>query len=161
MSARPEVPRDEQLQAEAFFTPMPYEVDFTGFLSNTVAPRWLERLRLLLISEHFGDQGLFDRQQLSVIARCEIDYLRPVRMGMRLLGRAWIDRCLRASWTIRFTFHDVDTSTLCMRAVQVGAFIDPDTFNPARMPPAILARVVRANQLTGNQNATGSSRKGA
>lgn len=160
MSALPEAPRNEQLQAEAFFTPMPYEVDFTGFLSNTVAPHWLEQLRLRLITEHFGDLGLLDRQQLSVIARCEIDYLRPVCMGARLLGRAWIDRCLRASWTIRFTFREVDNSTLCMRALQVGAFIDPVTFNPARMPLAIVARVARANQLKGNQDAKGSSRKG-
>jgi acyl-CoA thioester hydrolase len=158
VSAWPEAPRDEQLQAQTFFTPMPYEVDFTGFLSNTVAPCWLERLRLRLIAEHFGDQGLFDRQQLSVIARSEIDYLRPVRMGTRLLGRAWIDRCLRASWTIRFTFHEANADTICMRALQIGAFIDPETFNPVRMPLAILARVARANQLTGNHDATESSR---
>lgn len=161
MSARLDAPCGEQLQAQVLFTPMPYEVDFTGFLSNTVAPRWLERLRLRLIAEHFGDQALFDPQQLSVIARCEIDYLHPVRMGARLLGRVWIDRCLRASWTIRFTFHDEDTDTLCLRALQVGAFIDPKSFNPARVPPVILARVARANQKIGNQNATGSSRKSA
>lgn len=143
MSAYLEAPRQKQLEAHTLFTPMPYEVDFTGFLSYTVAPCWLERLRLRLIAEHFSDQGLFNRQQLSVIARSEIDYLRPVRMGERLLGRAWIDRCMRASWTIRFTFHEVDTEILCMRALQVGAFIDPNTFNPARMPPAILARVVQ------------------
>lgn len=137
---------------------MPYEVDFTGFLSNTVAPRWLERLRLQLIAEHFVDQGLFDRQQLSVIARSEIDYLRPIRMGTRLLGRAWVERCMRASWTICFTFHEANTEALCMRALQVGAFIDPDTLNPARVPPAILARVAQTNKQTGNQNATGSPR---
>jgi len=123
---------------------MPYEVDFTGFLSNTVAPRWLERLRLQLIEEQFADQGLFDRQQLSVIARSEIDYLRPIRMGTKLLGRAWIERCMRSSWTIYFTFHEGETETLCMRALQIGAFINPETLNPARVPPAILARVAQA-----------------
>jgi acyl-CoA thioester hydrolase len=138
-------PRDEQLQAEANFSPMPYEVDFTGFLSNTVAPRWLERMRLQLIADHFDDQGLFDRRQLSVIARSEIDYLRPVRMGMRVVGRAWIERCLRTSWTIRFTFREADANVLCMRALQVGVFINPDTFNPVRVPPVIAARVAEAN----------------
>lgn len=145
MNPRADAPCDDQLQTEANFSPMPYEVDFTGFLSNTVAPRWLERLRVQLIADHFGDQGLFDRQQLSVIARSEIDYLRPIRMGMQLHGRAWIDRCMRASWTIRFTFRDANTDVLCMRSLQVGAFVDPDTFNPARMPPAIVARVARTN----------------
>lgn len=132
---------------------MPYEVDFTGFLSNTVAPRWLERLRMQLITDHFGDVGLFGRQQLSVIARSEIDYLRPIRMGMRLHGRAWIDRCMRASWKIRFTFRDASANVLCMRSMQVGAFIDPETFNPARMPPAIMTRVASTNQQPGDQDA--------
>lgn len=158
LSALSDAPRDEQLQTQAHFTPMPYEVDFTGFLSNTVAPRWLERLRLSLIADHFGDLGLFDRQRLSLIARSEIDYLRPVRMGDQLLGRAWVDRCLRTSWTVRFTFCEADTSKLCMRALQVGAFIDSDTFNLARMPPAIRVRVARANQSIGIQDATGSTR---
>ncbi len=125
---------------------MPYEVDFTGFLSNTVAPRWLERLRLQLIADHFEDQGLLDRRQLSVIARSEIDYLRPVCMGMRVVGRVWIERCLRTSWTIHFSFREADTDVLCIRALQVGAFVDPNTFNPTRVPPAIVARVARTNQ---------------
>lgn len=140
---------------------MPYEVDFTGFLSNTVAPCWLERLRMQLIADHFGDQGLFDRQQLSVIARSEIDYLRPVRLGMRLLGRAWIERCMRASWIIRFTFCEANTDTLCMRALQVGAFIDPDTFTPARVPQTIVAQVARTNQQTGVQDAAGNTQQSA
>lgn len=140
---------------------MPYEVDFTGFLSNTVAPRWLERLRLQLIADHFGDQDLFDRRQLSVIARSEIDYLRPIRMGMRLLGRAWIERCMRASWTIRFTFREANTDVLCMRALQVGTFINPDTFNPARVPSTIVARVARTNQQTGVQDATRNTQQSA
>lgn len=140
---------------------MPYEVDFTGFLSNTVAPCWLERLRVQLIADHFDDQGLFDRQQLSVIARSEIDYLRPIRLGMRLLGRAWIERCMRASWSIRFTFFEANTDALCMRALQIGAFIDPDTFTPTRVPPIIVARVTRTNPKTGVQDAARSIQQGA
>jgi acyl-CoA thioester hydrolase len=146
LKAKLDAPRNDQLQTKASFMPMPYEVDFTGFLSNTVAPRWLERLRIQLIADHFADQGLFEQRNLSVIARSEIDYMRPIRMGMRMVGRAWIERCLRASWTICFTFREADTDVLCMRALQVGAFIDPDTFNPACVPPAIAARVARINQ---------------
>jgi acyl-CoA thioesterase FadM len=72
---------------------------------------------------------------LSVVAHSKIGYLRPIRMGMRLHVRAWTDLCKRASWTIR----DANTDVLCMCSLQVGSFIDPDTFNLVRMPPAIMA----------------------
>ncbi len=143
--SRTEPPRLPQaLQSQAVFTPMPYEVDFTGFLSNTVAPQWLERLRLRLIDEHFADQRLFDQDRLSVIARTEIDYLRPMRMGAVVRGQATVVGCLRSSWTIAFVFEDAATGLPSLRARQVGAFIDAVTLSPARIPPAIQERIAQA-----------------
>lgn len=137
----------QPLQAEALFTPAPYEVDFTGFLSNTVAPRWMECLWLKLVDDHFADQELFDPEQLSVIARTAIDYLRPLRMGSTVRGQAGIFRCLRSSWSIAFTFKDVGTGELHMRAQQVGVFINAVTFVPHRIPPAIKEWIERTFQL--------------
>lgn len=156
LSAMMNLLQGNHLSVETIFNPMPYEVDFTGFLSNTVAPQWLERLRLRLIAEHFADQGLLEEQQLSVIARTEIDYLRPIHMGMFLTGRAWIERCLRASWTIRFEFQETGANTTCMRALQIGAFIHPKTHIPTRVPIQIYDRVAQYKQLMEKQNATGN-----
>jgi acyl-CoA thioester hydrolase len=132
------------LQSEALFTPMPYEVDFTGYLSNTVAPQWLERMRLRLIHEHFSDQRLFDEDRLSVIARTEIEYLRPIRMGALMRGQAKVLGCLRSSWTIAFVFEDATDGTPSLRARQVGAFIDAVSLSPVRIPPAIQERIYQA-----------------
>jgi acyl-CoA thioester hydrolase len=154
MMARIANPDDDQIQSRVVFVPMPYEVDFTGFLSNTVAPKWLERLRMQLIHDHFADQDLFDQVNLSVIARSEIDYLRPIRMGACLLGHAWIEKCMRSSWTIRFRLRDASTREVCLQARQVGAFIDPNTLTPMRVPQAVRARVGRAKNLTENRHAT-------
>jgi acyl-CoA thioesterase FadM len=67
-------------------------------------------------------------------------------MGMQVIGQAWVERCLRTSWTICFMFQEVETDLLCIRAKQIGVFIDPDTLNPTRVPPAIVARVANTNQ---------------
>jgi acyl-CoA thioester hydrolase len=134
---------NDRLHSLSIFVPMPYEVDFTGCLSNTVAPKWLERLRIHLIRQHFFDQNLFDKANLSVITRSEIDYVRPIRIGARVFGHVWVEQCMRASWTIGFVFFDASTEEICLRARQVGAFVDPETFTLTRVPKAIQERVAQ------------------
>lgn len=126
---------------QAYFSPLPYEVDFTGFLSNTVAATWLERLRIQIMAEHFSDLDIYAPQNLSVIARTQIDYLRPVRLIDCLEARAHVARCLSASWTIQFSFRHTITGQEHLRATQVGVFLNPVNLTPIRMPPQIRQRV--------------------
>lgn len=126
---------------QAHFSPLPYEVDFTGFLSNTVAVTWLERLRVQLMVEHFSDLDIYAPQNLSVIARTEVDYLKPVRLTDCLEAQAYVARCLSASWTVNFSFRHAITGQEHLRATQVGVFLDPFNLTPIRMPPQIRQRV--------------------
>lgn len=119
------------------FSPLPYEVDFSGFLSNTVAPCWLERLRVKMMREHFGELNIFVSEHLSVIASTEIRYLRPIRLGDELLGKVWVEKCLRSSWRVQFCFTDLSTRVDGIRASQVGVFIDAASFQPVRVPPLV------------------------
>lgn len=118
-------------------TPLPYEVDFTGFVSNTVAPRWMERLRILLMARCFPDVDLNDATNLSVIRRAEIDYLRPIRFTDPIMGRACIKKVLSSSWVVGFSFTNMLTSDVCFEGSQIGVFIDARTFKPKRMPSLI------------------------
>lgn len=120
---------------------MPYEVDFTGFVSNTVAANWLERLRLQLMAEQFADVDLCTPQNLSVIARTTVEYVKPVRFTDRLEGQARVARFMNTSWTIEFSFRHAATRDEHLRAEQVGVFLDPVSLVPTRMPPQIRRRL--------------------
>lgn len=120
---------------------MPYEVDFTGFVSNTVAATWLEQLRLQLMAEQFADVDLCAPQNLSVIARTTVDYLKPVRFTDRLEGCARVARFMNTSWTVEFSFRHAATGDEHLRAEQVGVFLDPVSLTPTRMPPQIRRRL--------------------
>ncbi len=117
--------------------PMPYEVDFTGFVSNTVAPKWMERLRIILMAQCFPEIDLKDSSNLSVISRVEIDYRRPIRFTDSIVGRAFIKKILNSSWVIGFTFEDMNSSGVYFEGSQVGVFIDSLTLKPKRMPSII------------------------
>lgn len=118
-------------------TPLPYEVDFTGFVSNTVAPKWMERLRVLLMTQCFPEVDLKDSSNLSVISRVEVDYLRPIQFTDPIMGRAFIKKVLSSSWVVGFSFTNMITSDICFEGSQTGVFIDATTLKPKRMPSLI------------------------
>lgn len=118
-------------------TPLPYEVDFTGFVSNTVAPKWMERLRVLLMAQCFPEVDLKDSSNLSVISRVEVDYLRPIQFTDQIMGRAFIKKVLSSSWVVGFSFTNMITSDVCFEGSQTGVFIDATTLKPKRMPSLI------------------------
>ena len=122
-------------------TPMPYEVDFTGFVSNTVAPKWMERLRIILMTQCFPEIDLKDPSNLSVISRVEIDYRRPIKFTDSIMGRAFIKKVLNSSWVVGFYFEDMSNSKICFEGSQVGVFIDSATFKPKRMPSIITQKL--------------------
>ena len=125
------------IQIELVFRPMPYEVDFTGFLSNTVAPKWMEELRIELMDKHFPrfDTGTSDH--LSVIAETQIKYIKPARYGNIVHGRAWLDNVSYSRWVICFDFYLRNDNSLIMHGHQVGVFINPLSLLPVRIPVAI------------------------
>jgi acyl-CoA thioester hydrolase len=122
--------------SELTFRPMPFEVDFTGFLSNTVAPRWMEALRVSLMDRHFPHFDSGAPEHLSVIAETQIKYLKPGRYGDVICGRAWIESTSCSRWVIAFRFDFQEGATM-LRGRQVGAFVHPETLMPVRIPDAI------------------------
>lgn len=123
--------------SELVFRPMPYEVDFTGFLSNTVAPRWMEALRVSLMDRYFPnfDNGM--PEHLSVIAETEIKYLKPARYNDVIRGRAWLESAAYSRWVIAFRFDFHGDGLAMLQGRQVGVFIHPQTLMPIRIPAAI------------------------
>jgi acyl-CoA thioester hydrolase len=125
------------LMSELVFRPLPYEVDFTGFVSNTVAPRWMEALRVYLMEEHFPHFDNGAPEHLSVIAETRVKYVKPIRYGDLIHGRAWITSASHSRWIVAFTFKRDGSGEEVLRGEQTGAFISARTFAPIRIPAEI------------------------
>jgi acyl-CoA thioester hydrolase len=122
------------------FDPMPFEVDFTGYMSNTAVVRWMEILRVRMMKMHFSEVDTGGKEHLSVITRTEIDYAETIRYGELISGTAWVEDVARARWRIRFDFHNTSKHSLVIRARQDGTFLSPDSFRPTRVPELIRER---------------------
>jgi acyl-CoA thioester hydrolase len=112
-----------------------YDVDFAGIVSNLVYVRWLEDLRLKMLDEHLPLEPEFRQGRGPVLARTEIDYLRPLRFGDQAVGRMWLAGVRRASWSLQaeFMLHGQPIA----RAVQVGVFVDYRTLKALPVPDAL------------------------
>lgn len=131
--------------SELMFRPMPYEVDFTGILSNTVAPRWMEALRVNLMDTHFPHFDNSAPEHLSVIAETKIQYLKPARYHDVIRGQAWLESASFSRWVIAFRFDFQGDGPTMMRARQVGAFVDPQRLTPVRIPAAVRQLIVNGS----------------
>ena len=72
---------DRPLLVELDFTARTYDVDFMGIVSNIVYVRWLEDLRLRLLAVHHPLEDQLEAGYAPILARTEIAYKHPVRLG--------------------------------------------------------------------------------
>jgi acyl-CoA thioester hydrolase len=122
-----------------------YDVDFAGIVSNLVYVRWLEDLRIKMLDEYLPLEPEFRQGRGPVLARTEIDYLRPLRFGDQAVGRMWLAGVRRASWSLQaeFTLH----AQLVARAVQVGVFVDYRTLKALPVPDALRQQMANGSPL--------------
>ncbi len=122
-------------QVEREFTVMTYEVDFAGIMSNQVYQRWLEDLRMELLSKYVDIRDLFSGGSVPVLARTEIDFKLPARLMDKVLGRIWVEELMGPRWALRSEF--TINGRVCARAYQYGVFVDTTTFRPMNKPDVL------------------------
>jgi acyl-CoA thioester hydrolase len=109
-----------------------YDVDYARIVHNAVYIRWLEDLRLEIMTRHFPPQAQLSDRQSPVLARTEIDYLRPLRLFDEAIGRMWVSDLGRARWEVRAEICRGDMVAATAR--QTGYFIDLVKYRPIRIP---------------------------
>jgi acyl-CoA thioester hydrolase len=126
------------LGAVLLFAPKTYEVDITGLVSNTVAVRWMEDLRVELMRTHFPEFLGTNSQSFTVIVKTNLHYVLPIRYGDSIRGEVWVSNIARSRWEVAFEFVGSTGLETRIRASQIGAFICSRTGVPLPVPEPIL-----------------------
>src|SRR5260370_39966191 len=124
------------LQVEIALPVRTYDIDFAGVVSNIVYIRWLEDLRLKLVSEHLPLEEQWAQGFVPVLAATQIEYRRPIRLFDAPLGRMWMSEVGRVKWTVRAEI--LLDAKLAATATQTGAFVSLSTLRPVALPEKLV-----------------------
>ncbi len=120
------------LLVELPITVKTYDVDYARIVHNAVYIRWLEDLRLEIMTSHFPPQDQFSDQQSPVLARTEINYHRPLRLFDKAVGRMWVSDLGKARWEVQAEICREEMVAATAR--QTGYFMDLVKYRPIRIP---------------------------
>ena len=132
------------LETRLAFRVQVYDVDYGGHVFNGVYVRWLEDLRMEMHERYLPLRDLSENHAGPILARTEIDYLRPVRIFDHPEGLLWCKELGRASLWLKAEFRVGEA--VCCRARQRLGFLRYDTRRPLRCPAPLRDAFLRTNQ---------------
>jgi acyl-CoA thioester hydrolase len=119
---------------EVPFVAASYEIDYAGIVSNQVYLRWLEDMRTAFMARWLSLEGAYERGQVPVLTRTEIDYRVSLRLGESSIGRMWAGKIGRARGEIASEIRRASDGRICAAALQTVAFVDAKSGRPTRFP---------------------------
>ena len=123
------------LLVELPFMVKTYDVDYAQIVHNAVYIRWLEDLRLQIMTEYYPLQNLLTDKQSPILERTEITYHQPLRLFEKAVGRMWISKLSKARWEVQAEI--CRDETVAATARQTGYFMDLERYRPIRIPKAL------------------------
>ena len=120
------------LLVELQFHVKTYDIDYAGIVHNAVYIRWLEDLRLEILSKHLPLEEILAQNQSPILEKTEVTYVRPLRLFDKPVGQMWASSFQRARWFIEaeFVLDDLPVAN----AAQSGYFMDLEGYRPIRIP---------------------------
>ena len=76
-----------------------------------------------------------------VLARMEIDFRSPARLGETVINAARVDRVGTTSLTVRLSSWEVETTRPVADALQIQVVVSGDDFRPVPVPPELMAAI--------------------
>ncbi|WP_377271400.1 acyl-CoA thioesterase [Peterkaempfera sp. SMS 1(5)a] len=115
------------------------DMDAFGHVNNVVFLRYLEEARVDFMFNRAAEAGAGEFAGGSVVARHEIDYLRPlVHRPEPVTVETWVTRVSAASLTVRYEIKDTDEEgreTVYVKASTVVVPYDLAAGRPRRISP--------------------------
>ncbi|HEY2046304.1 MAG TPA: thioesterase family protein [Candidatus Udaeobacter sp.] len=112
-----------------------FDTDCGGVVSNIAYLRFIEIARTHL-AEKLGLPvvEMAEKETYPVVARTEIDYRRPARLGDQLVIEGWLDRAERARFWCAFRITRLQDNILIAECRQMLALIEMPTGKLLRLP---------------------------
>jgi acyl-CoA thioester hydrolase len=123
------------------------DIDLLGHASNIAFVRWIQEVAIAHSASVGLDLEAYRRLGgVFVVARHEIDYLRPALRGDALEARTWISgvttaKCHRRTELVRKTDAEV-----MARGLTTWGFIEASSGRPRRIPVEVLAAFDRSTR---------------
>lgn len=117
-----------------------YDIDFAGIVNNIVYVRWLEDMRLEMLSRHFPLDEQIKNGIAPVIMHTKIDYKQPIKLFDLPNGRMWMQGLESLRWTVQGII--AVNGKVSAIAEQMGVFVDLRTNKPIRMPQALRQKYI-------------------
>jgi acyl-CoA thioester hydrolase len=109
-----------------------YDIDFAGIVSNIVYVRWLEDLRLEMLSNFFPLAEQLENGIAPIIMQTTIDYKQSIQMADRPIGKMWIESLASLRWVVGAEI--LIAGKISAIAQQTGIFVNLQTKKPIRIP---------------------------
>jgi len=118
-----------------------FDTDAGGVVHNVAYLRFVEVARTHLAAALGWTVAEMDRTGLvPVVARTEIDYLKPARLGDRLLATAELTSMEKVRFHLRFEIASADKpETVFIRCLQTMVTVQLPGGRPQRVPSAWIA----------------------
>jgi acyl-CoA thioester hydrolase len=109
-----------------------YDIDFAGIVSNIVYVRWLEDLRLEILSRSFPLEEQLQSGFAPVVLQTKIDYKQSIALGDRPIGKMWVESLESLRWIV--SAEILTGNKVAAIGQQMGVFINLQTKKPMRIP---------------------------
>jgi acyl-CoA thioester hydrolase len=129
------IAQSQPFEVEIHLPVRTYDIDFAGVVSNIVYVRWLEDLRLEMLSRHFPLDEQLKNGIAPVIVQTKIDYRQPIKISDFPIGKMWIKTMESLRWTVNAEI--VVNDEVAALGEQVGIFVDLQNKKPIRMPESL------------------------
>ena len=126
---------DKPLYVEKEFEVRTYDIDFASVVGNIVYIRWLEDLRLKLLSTYAPLKDQFNQGQGPILTKTCIEYKKAITLFDKPVGKMWVSDLGPAHWAVKAEFWVGEV--LCCVAEQSGAYIDFAKAKPVAIPESM------------------------
>jgi acyl-CoA thioester hydrolase len=120
------------LQVELQLPVKTYDIDFAGIVSNIVYVRWLEDLRLEMLSGFWPLEEQLQNGIAPIVLQTNIDYKQSIQISDRPIGKMWIASLAALRWSVGAEISIAGKTSAI--AQQMGIFINLETKKPIRIP---------------------------
>ncbi|WP_373541678.1 acyl-CoA thioesterase [Chamaesiphon sp.] len=120
------------LEIELHLPVRTYDIDFAGIVSNIVYVRWLEDLRLEMLSHSFPLAEQLQNGIAPLILQTKIDYKQAIQMTDLPIGKMWVESLASLRWIV--SAEIAIAGKISAIAQQTGIFINLETKKPIRIP---------------------------